>query len=696
MAIVNAYNGYSLNMRNFLLYDGVSRFVESNVNYNGTIYPSAYGVELDINGTNYQDIFAGNFSATASGTVNSGTVSAYYEYKIIGPVWPLDIGGGYPVLTYSITGFSYSAVDFYDAAVSGVQSEATQIDDNILSGNDVINGSTGNDILYGGEGNDAINGGGGTDTAEYTGDLSDYTILKGSNGSTFVIDNGHEATRPNDGVDTLYNIAYLQFADQTVAVSSLPQSNSALAIEALTPAQIAGLSVSQASHNLATNAGVVLSTAQAVAMETAGVTLVVPTGDRVSLYDTAAAIEALTPAQIMSLGASHVSLIAASDKGLVFSAAQVTAFQTANIALSVPSGDIIRVIHPNNLAGVVHPNNLALSGDVTGPRSFIDTLNFVAGYGDLINAFGTNQQTAQNWYNARESIEQRVETFDGLDYVASYPDLINAFKSADSEQAVLDDGATHFIQHGYTEGRTTTFNALDYVASYGDLINAFGANGDAGAYHYIEHGASEGRTTTFDGLDYIASYSDLINALGANEQAGAEHFIQHGYSEGRTTTFNGLDYIASYGDLIQAFGTNNDAGATHYIEHGHSEGRTTTFDGLDYIASYGDLIKALGANEQAGATHFIDDGYKEGRTTTFDGLAYIANYTDLMNAFGANNDGGATHYIDYGHSEGRSTSFNVGAYETAHPDLKAEFGSNNDAFLTAYINTYDMTGKFLT
>jgi V8-like Glu-specific endopeptidase len=309
----------------------------------------------------------------------------------------------------------------------------------------------------------------------------------------------------------------------------------------------------------------------------------------------------------------------------------------------------------NNLQSDVHPNNLALSGSVTGAHNFIDILNFVASYGDLINAFGTNQQAAQNWFNTQEPIEQRVETFDGLDYIASYGDLINAFGSAGSMQAVLDDGATHFIDHGYQEGRTTTFNGLDYIASYGDLINAFGANADAGAYHYIEHGASEGRTSTFDGLDYIASYGDLINAFGANEQAGAAHFIGYGYKEGRTTTFNGLDYVASYGDLIQAFGANNDAGATHYIDH----------------------------------------GYKEGRTTTFDGLDYIANYTDLMTAFGADEQAGATHYIDHGFSEHRSTSFNVGAYESAHPDLIGKF-SSNDAFLTAYIDTYHATGTFMT
>ena len=112
------------------------------------------------------------------------------------------------------------------------------------------------------------------------------------------------------------------------------------------------------------------------------------------------------------------------------------------------------------------------SGDVRGAHNFIDTLNFEASYGDLINAFGTNQQAAQNWYNTREPIEQRVETFDGLDYIASYGDLIDAFESAGSKQAVQDAGATHYIGNGHHEGRTTTFNGLDYIASYSDLIYA--------------------------------------------------------------------------------------------------------------------------------------------------------------------------------------------------------------------------------
>jgi hypothetical protein len=214
MAIVNAYNGYSLDMLNVNLSNevtyGVSQSIPSNIALNGTTYPSAYSVELNVYGNRYLDIFAGNFSATASGVVTGGTVSAYWEYAWDGSSW---------VLANSVTGFLYSAVDFYNAAVSGVKSRTTQIEVNVLSGNDVINGSSGNDALYGGIGNDIISGGGGIDVAVYIGNRGDYTVARNSDGRTVVIDR-NQSTK--DGADILSNLSYLSFKNQTVAVSSLP------------------------------------------------------------------------------------------------------------------------------------------------------------------------------------------------------------------------------------------------------------------------------------------------------------------------------------------------------------------------------------------------------------------------------------------------------------------------------------------
>jgi Ca2+-binding RTX toxin-like protein len=160
------------------------------------------------------------------------------------------------------------------------------------------------------------------------------------------------------------------------------------------------------------------------------------------------------------------------------------------------------------------------------------------------------------------------QAISALHYTASYGDLINAFGS--NQSAALD----HYVAHGYAEGRVVSFDALRYIASYGDLIRALGTNADAGAQHFIDWGFDEGRATTFDSLRYIASHIDLIEILGADADAGELHFIDWGFEEGRGTTFNAEQYLANYEDLRAAFGSDTDAAIRHFIVYGYSEGRT--------------------------------------------------------------------------------------------------------------------------
>ena len=331
-----------------------------------------------------------------------------------------------------------------------------------------------------------------------------------------------------------------------------------------------------------------------------------------------------------SYSISSPSVSGTGDLTFSYSGTQPASLNSVN--LSIATGDFANFVTGpagsnevfNELSDQVvnpYPNDLTYSSTASGFNHFIDLYNFEASCPDLIAAFGLNQQAMQNWYNTYEPTERRIETFDGLDYVASYADLIKAF-AADGTggnlQALLDDGAKHYIKNGLSEGRITTFNGWDYIASYGDLINAFGANGDAGALHYIENGHTEGRVTTFDGLDYIASYGDLIHAFGANEQAGAVHYITHGRAEGRSTTFDGLSYIADYTDLMNAFGANNDAGASHYITNGSQEGRSNqftyhdargTFSGAAAVTQYEkdwSTTAHFGNNDDAFFTAYID------------------------------------------------------------------------------------------
>ena len=80
-------------------------------------------------------------------------------------------------------------------------------------GADVLIGNSAANRLVGGADNDDIDGGGGIDTAVFSGNRSAYTI--DTSGPKIVV------TGP-DGTDTLVNVEFLQFADQTVATSASP------------------------------------------------------------------------------------------------------------------------------------------------------------------------------------------------------------------------------------------------------------------------------------------------------------------------------------------------------------------------------------------------------------------------------------------------------------------------------------------
>jgi hypothetical protein len=78
---------------------------------------------------------------------------------------------------------------------------------------------------------------------------------------------------------------------------------------------------------------------------------------------------------------------------------------------------------------------------------------------------------------------------DWLQYIASYGDLIQAFG--------LDEaaGRQHYEQAGRAEGRVPdTFNERRYIAKYPDLRASFGSNTRAATVHYITNGYYEGRT----------------------------------------------------------------------------------------------------------------------------------------------------------------------------------------------------------
>ena len=91
-----------------------------------------------------------------------------------------------------------------------------------LMGSDLKSSTTGNDTLTSSSKNEFFDGGNGSDTSVYSWKFIDYSFKRTTN-SLEVSDN---RTGVNDRKDTLFNIEYIKFTDQTVKVSKVDVSKS--------------------------------------------------------------------------------------------------------------------------------------------------------------------------------------------------------------------------------------------------------------------------------------------------------------------------------------------------------------------------------------------------------------------------------------------------------------------------------------
>ena len=220
----------------------------------------------------------------------------------------------------------------------------------------------------------------------------------------------------------------------------------------------------------------------------------------------------------------------------------------------------------------------------------------------------------------KTAIAKTLTDFEALNYIASYGDLINAFGID------LTSAKTHYTNYGISEGRSlTAFSATNYLAKYSDLSAAFGNDQTLALKHYIEFGYSEGRTdsgsgsssnlTDFEALNYIASYGDLINAFGTDLTSAKSHYTNNGKSEGRALDdFDEWGYLASNTDLMNAFGNDTTEAVKHYIFLGIKEGRKTDgFNAESYLNNYAVLKSAFGNDHTLAKKHYVENGFNEGR-----------------------------------------------------------------------------------
>jgi hypothetical protein len=156
-----------------------------------------------------------------------------------------------------------------------------------------------------------------------------------------------------------YSFFYFQHAITVPYGDTVTVADTAANIESLSPGQLGALG-SLGLGIAATDTSVVLSAAQAVTLESAGLKLTVPTGHTVTLSDTAAQIEALTSGQIANLSnVVGITGIVATDSSVVLSMAQALALESAGLKLTVPAGDTVTLSDPAGLIGTLAPSQLS-------------------------------------------------------------------------------------------------------------------------------------------------------------------------------------------------------------------------------------------------------------------------------------------------------------------------------------------------
>ena len=117
--------------------------------------------------------------------------------------------------TLNCSGFSQNQlINLNEASFSNVGGGVTNV--SIAFGAVIENATAGvgNDTILGNKVNNILNGGLGSDTAIYEGTYAQYTIINNNNGTWTVTD----SVLSRDGEDTISNIEYLQFTDQTYAL----------------------------------------------------------------------------------------------------------------------------------------------------------------------------------------------------------------------------------------------------------------------------------------------------------------------------------------------------------------------------------------------------------------------------------------------------------------------------------------------
>ncbi|MCS3726381.1 M10 family metallopeptidase C-terminal domain-containing protein [Bradyrhizobium betae] len=166
-----------------------------------------------------------NYTTNLSINLNPGASSLFSSVQLA------NLGNGFYASGNVYNAYLYNSDvrSYIDNAIGGSGND-TIIGNAIAN---VLNGGDGNDTITGGGGNDTIIGGSGTDTAVYSGSRANYSVAYNSSSQTFTFTDLRSGSP--DGTDVVTGVENFQFADMTVASTTL--------ISQLVPVVIEGVGV---------------------------------------------------------------------------------------------------------------------------------------------------------------------------------------------------------------------------------------------------------------------------------------------------------------------------------------------------------------------------------------------------------------------------------------------------------------------
>lgn len=488
-------------------------------------------------------------------------------------------------------------------------------------------GGSGNDLFYVNTANDSIDGGGGTNTVVCSSVRANYALddIGG-------IVTTRDSNASQGGTDRLANIRYLQFADQTVDVTTLPATAVTLALVADT-----GRSATDGITNDAAVQGVA----------DAGATVTILDGTR----------------SLGSARADGSGRFSFTPAGLADGSVTLTASETDALGHTVVSAPLAFTL--DTVAPLVAITSMG--GPTTDPHQVVTGQTNPAEAGDAITVFDGAAALATSVVQADGGWTAAVTlTGQGVHSLTA---------------AAIDAAGNTGVSTGVAYTLVPSISSPDPIFDSGLYL---AQNPDVAAagidphHHYLTYGWHEGRNpeALFD-MNYYLDQNPDVRAAGINPLT---HFETNGWREGRDPSllFSDSGYLAANPD-VQAAGIDP---LLHYILYGQAEGRMAFLSGG--VAAADPLVTAASYDPQLGATEiptgtaaaqqaawsYATSGWQKGLNpdTLFDTNYYLSHNPDVAAA----RMSPLLHYEEYGWHEGRdpSAQFSTHKYLDAYADVK--------------------------